>query len=222
MRLVMVEDAEELQTWNLCVRVCVASVEAASRDVEAAAEWAQLGQEIAARVRAPEGFRNRLQGYALGHAANVLRVSGKLKEADATLEEAKRLWHSGADPAAVLDPGRLLDLEASLRRDQRRLDEALARLDEAAAVGRCPERVLIKKGITLEKMGEYEQAVETLLRAEPLVERPTRRGARPVRSRGREGLYREAGKVRCPRPFREKAGRARRGDGGAQLGVAWF
>ena len=69
----------------------------------------------------------------------------------------------------MLDPGRLPDLEASLRRAQRRLPEALALLDEAAAVGRRPERALLKKGYTFEVMGEYEQAVETLLRAAPLV-----------------------------------------------------
>lgn len=60
-----------------------------------------------------------------------------------TFDQAKRLWQVGSDPGRVLDPGRLLDLEASLRRDQRRLDEALALLDEAATVSRFPGRVLI-------------------------------------------------------------------------------
>jgi transcriptional regulator with XRE-family HTH domain len=170
-RWVLVQGAEEFQTWALCERVCLASVHAASREVESAAAWARLAQEIAARVRGPEEFRNRLQGYALGHVANVLRVSGELREADATLEQAKRLWSSGSDPGGVLDPGRLLDLEASLRRAQRRLDEALALLDKAAAVGRQPERILVQKGFTLETMGEYERAAATLLQAKPLVER---------------------------------------------------
>jgi tetratricopeptide (TPR) repeat protein len=82
-----------------------------------------------------------------------------------------RAWREGADPAAILDPGRLLDLEASLRRAQRRFEEALALLDTAIALGRSPARVLIKKGFTLEVMGEYERAVEALLQAAPLVER---------------------------------------------------
>jgi tetratricopeptide (TPR) repeat protein len=62
-------------------------------------------------------------------------------------------------------------LEASLLKDQRHPEKALALLEEAAAVGRCPERALIIKGIILEKMGEYETAVETLLRADSLVDR---------------------------------------------------
>src|SRR6266436_1294674 len=101
----------------------------------------------------------------MGHGANLLRVLGDLKPAETSFAAAKRLWLSGSDPLGLLDPGRMLDLEASLRRDQRRFDEALERLDEAEAVGRSPERALIKKGFTLEVMGEYERAIETLLRA---------------------------------------------------------
>lgn len=71
----------------------------------------------------------------------------------------------------MLDPGRLPDLEASLRRGQRRFDEALVLLDEAFALGRSPARVLVKKGSTLEVMGEYERSIGTLLQAMPLVER---------------------------------------------------
>ncbi|MFL6259754.1 MAG: tetratricopeptide repeat protein, partial [Thermoanaerobaculia bacterium] len=70
----------------------------------------------------------------------------------------------------VLDPGRLLDLEASLRRGQRRFKEALAALDAALAIGRSPARLLIQKGFTLEAMGDYGRAVETLLQVAPQVE----------------------------------------------------
>ncbi len=168
-RLEVIEGAEKWWSWALCERVCDASEREASRKVERAAAWAHLARQIAERVQGPEAWRSRIRGYAAAHVANVLRVSGDLVLADATLEEAKRLWHAGSDPAGALDPGRLLDLEASLRRAQRRLPEALILLDEAAAVGRNPERALLKKGYTLEVMGEYEQAVETLLRAVPLV-----------------------------------------------------
>jgi tetratricopeptide (TPR) repeat protein len=168
-RLAVVEVAEECRSWALCERVCEASVREASRNVEQAAAWARLAQQIAERVPGSEEWRNRLRGYAAAHVANVLRVSGELGCSETTLMEAKRLWQAGSDLAAVLDPGRLLHVEGALRRAQRRLPEAVALLDEAATVGRNPERILLTKCYTLEVMGEYEGAVETLLRAAPLV-----------------------------------------------------
>jgi tetratricopeptide (TPR) repeat protein len=169
-RLAVVQVAETYQTWALCERICQESVTESSRDVESAAGLARLAQEIAERIVGPEGWRDRLRGLAGGHSANVLRVAGNLRPADAALEDAKRLWRAGSDPDSVLDPGRLLDLEASLRRDQRRFEEALAALDKAIEIGRSPARCLIKKGFTLEVMGDYERAVGTLLQAAPLVE----------------------------------------------------
>jgi tetratricopeptide (TPR) repeat protein len=159
------------QTWAMAERLCEESVTQASRDLERAAALARLAREVADRVPGPEGWRLRVRGFATAHAANALRVAGELKAADATMEEAKRLWHAGSDPDAVLDPGRLRDLEASLRRDQRRFEEAVILLDEALAVSRCSGRVFIKKGFTLEVMGEYERAVEALREAERLLEK---------------------------------------------------
>ncbi len=170
-RSAVIEVAEEFQAWALCERCCDASARENSRKLEDAAAWARLAQEIAMRVRGPEEWRVRLQGYAAAHAANVLRVVGELKAAEAELTEAKRLWESGSDPAGILDFGRMLSVEAALRRDQRRFDEALALLEEAVAVGRQPELALIQKGFTLEVLGDYEGAVEALLQAAPRLDR---------------------------------------------------
>ncbi len=170
-RSAVVKLAEEFQAWALCERCCDASARENSRKLEDAAAWARLAREIAARVRGPEGWRARLQGYAAAHATNVLRVVGELKAAEAGLAEARRLWESGSDPAGILDSGRMLSVEAALRRDQRRFDEALALLDEAVAVGRQPELALIQKGFTLEVMGDYESSVEALLQAVPRLDR---------------------------------------------------
>jgi tetratricopeptide (TPR) repeat protein len=169
--LAMVRADSDFWNWALVERVCEESVVQASRKVERAASLARLAQEIAGPVRGPEFWRSRVQGFATAHAANALRVAGELRQADTLMERAKQLWQAGADPEEVLDPGRLLDLEASLRRGQRRFEDALALLEEALEVGRCPERYLIIKGFTLEVMGEYDRAVEALLTAEPLVER---------------------------------------------------
>jgi tetratricopeptide (TPR) repeat protein len=168
-RPAIVRIGKDYQRWAVCERVCDVSEREASRNVKRAAAWTRLAGQIADRVPGPEEWRDRVKGYAMAHSANILRVSGDLKAADAALAEAKRLWLAGSDPDKVLDPGRLLDLEASLRRAQRRLPEALDLLEEAAVVGHSPERALIKKGSTLEVMGEYEGAVEALMRAFPIV-----------------------------------------------------
>jgi tetratricopeptide (TPR) repeat protein/transcriptional regulator with XRE-family HTH domain len=164
---------EDHHSWALMERVCEASVEQASRDVQRAASLARVAQEIADRVQGPEIWQNAVRGYAAAHGSNALRVAGELKAARAGLEEAKRLWNAGSDPDRVLDPGRLLDLEASLCRDERQFEKALALLDEAYAISRCPARILIKKAFTREVMGEYGQAIEVLLQAEPLLDRST-------------------------------------------------
>ncbi len=170
-RVEVVRTSPEYQGWALCERICQESVTEASRNVERAAGLARLALEVAERIPGPEDWRSRVRGYAAAHVANAIRVAGDLNAADTALDEAKQLWQAGSDPASVLDPGRLFDLEASLRRDQRRFEEALAALDAAISVGRSPERVLIQKGFTLEVMAEYKRSVETLLQAAPLVER---------------------------------------------------
>jgi tetratricopeptide (TPR) repeat protein len=164
----LVSVGEEYRSWALVERLCEESVVQASRDLGRAAFLARLARLAARRVPGPKGWVRRVRAFAVAHTANVLRVAGRLKAADALFQRANRLWAAGSDPDGVLDPGRLFDLEASLRRDQRRFEEALSLLERARNVGRSPGRVLIKKGFTLEVMGEFERAIETLLEAEAL------------------------------------------------------
>jgi tetratricopeptide (TPR) repeat protein len=170
-QIAVVRSHEGFWSWALMEKVCEESENQASRDLDRAASLARLAQEIADRVQGPEGWCNRIRGYAAAHPANILRVAGEIKAARAAFDPAKQLWLAGSDPEGVLDPGRLLDLEASLLRDERRFEEAVARLDEALPLSRCPARILVKKGSTLEVMGDYEQAIETLLQAGPWIDR---------------------------------------------------
>jgi tetratricopeptide (TPR) repeat protein len=169
-RLAAVRTSERCQTWYLCERVCEETELQLAREVAPAAALARLAREIADRVRGPEGWCRRVQGLAAAAGPNVLRVAGELEAARAGLAEAKSLWESGSDPYGVLDPGRLLDLEASLCRDERRFDKALSLLEEALPISHHPGRVLIKRGFTYEVMGEYGRAVETLLQAFPRID----------------------------------------------------
>jgi transcriptional regulator with XRE-family HTH domain len=92
--LLLVEEAEEYQSWALCERVA-----AASRDEEnpaQALELARLAVEIADRVPGEEPWRQRVQGYALAHLSRAQRANGDPAEAEKTLACAKQLWEAGA------------------------------------------------------------------------------------------------------------------------------
>ncbi|HSG41307.1 MAG TPA: hypothetical protein VLE27_16825, partial [Thermoanaerobaculia bacterium] len=104
------------------------------------------------------------------------------RSAEEAFEAAAGLWEKGAcEIGDALGFGPLiLDLKASLRRDQRRFDEALLLLDQAtlawlhgpeeARDAHLAGRALIKKAYTFDQMGEPERALETLREAAPLVD----------------------------------------------------
>jgi tetratricopeptide (TPR) repeat protein len=173
-RLALVRDVSEFQDWALAVALCDESVAAAPDSAAEALALAQLAVEVARRVPGDAGWRSRVEGRAAAHLANAWRVAGKLPAADAELARALRLWETGAasDPG-LLDPVRMLDLEASLRKAQRRLPEALDLLDRALVTRPTPEvegRLLIKKACVLEKLERYQEALVVLERAAPLAD----------------------------------------------------
>jgi transcriptional regulator with XRE-family HTH domain len=173
-RLALIREVPDFQDWALCILLCDESAAAAPDSAAEARTLAELAIEIARRVPGTPGWRSRVEGRAGAHLANALRVGGQIREADDELARALVLWEAGtASDTGLLDPVRMLDLEASLRKDQRRLGEALALLDRALATQPATEiegRLLISKGCVLEKLERYEEAIEALRRAAPLVE----------------------------------------------------
>ena len=173
-RLALVREVAEFQDWALAVALCDESVAAAPDSADEALALAELAVEVARRVPGDAGWRSRVEGRAGAHLANAWRVAGKLPVADTEFARALRLWEAGAasDPG-LLDPVRMLDLEASLRKDQRRLPQALDLLDRALTARPAPEvegRLLIKKACVLEKLERYQEAIEALERAAPLAD----------------------------------------------------
>jgi tetratricopeptide (TPR) repeat protein len=157
------------QSWALAEACAERSLNEATKNVDSAMAWAELGVFVAERVEpAPLGLCVR--GYCLGHVANVRRVLGTLCASERELAIANELWERGEDPDRILDPGRLLELEASLRKIQRRPGLALKLLDKAEPLTRNRAHVALQRGLTLEVLGEHEAAVEVLLEAGPLVE----------------------------------------------------
>jgi transcriptional regulator with XRE-family HTH domain len=174
-RRALVADFPEFRSLALASRVCAASLRAAPHDAREALELAELALSIAERALGEEGLRSRAQAYCWAHVGNARRVGNDHEGAEEAFSRAWSLWNAGAEADSDLFPEwQLLSLEASLRRGQRRLSEALALLSRArAACGgdqKALVRILIKKEHVLEVKGDIECALAVLMEATPLVE----------------------------------------------------
>jgi transcriptional regulator with XRE-family HTH domain len=172
-RRFLVKTCPELQTWAVAERLCHQSADAASVTAEGALELAKLACKVAELARCEEPFCSHLQGYTLAFLANARRVSTDLRGAKGDFARALKLWQAGAAAKpGLLAEWRILDLEASLRRDDRQFAEA-QNLHERARAAAPPEaagRILLKKSTTFVQMGEAERAIDTLREAAPLVD----------------------------------------------------
>jgi tetratricopeptide (TPR) repeat protein len=168
-----IREAEDYQSWALVEWLCDASVRAAADKPARAVELAELALFIVPLVPGPDCRRHRLEGYATFFLANALRVRNDLDEADAAVQRGWASWRAGADDDFLpLEEGRLFDLEASLRRAQRRFDEALALLERALEVSSEENkgRILLKKSATYEQKGDIKASIEALRQARPHIE----------------------------------------------------
>jgi len=165
-RELVVTTAPDYHTSAFCERLCEESARAASDKAAKAVELAGLARRVAERVPGSEASRARVQSYAWAFTGNARRVQGDLPGADEAFSISARLWPE-EEPADVspLDRSRMLDLEASLRQNQGRFDDAVGLLDRALAAGSHGEarsRILVQKAAGLEMMGEHQAAVEAL------------------------------------------------------------
>ena len=103
-----------------------------------------------------------LQARAWAWLGNVLRILSDFRSAEQAFENAhKHLAQSWRDP---LDEALLLELQGTLRRAQRRFEEALDLLDGAIALYRetgephLQGRILITRGLTLQYSGDLAGA----------------------------------------------------------------
>jgi transcriptional regulator with XRE-family HTH domain len=164
-RRALVDRKPEYQTWAFCERLCAESERAAAADAGRAVDLANLALRVAGLMSGEEEWRARVQGYAWAHVGNARRVASDLPGAEIAFDRARRLWQAGADSDSILlDEGLVFDMEASLRRDQRRFPEALELQERALAVTPSGRSVyiLLNLAFTLEQMGEHPRAVEAL------------------------------------------------------------
>ena len=112
--------------------LCAESERVAADQPSEALHLADLALRIAKRVEGGEPWRSRLSGYVLAFKGNALRVAGHLDRATEAFLLGWELWKAGANAgSSPLPEWRMLLLEASLRREERRFQEALKLLARA-------------------------------------------------------------------------------------------
>jgi tetratricopeptide (TPR) repeat protein len=114
-----------------------------------------------------------LKAEAAAVHANSLRVAGRPLDAEAAFRDAGRWLARGAGEPLLA--ARIDDLRASLAKDQQRFDQARELLDRAVAGYRRARldgwvgRALVKLGSVLQFEGRYEEALQVLREASPLL-----------------------------------------------------
>jgi transcriptional regulator with XRE-family HTH domain len=152
---------------------CAESRRTAAHDARQALALARLARQVAELAPGAAAWRSGLQSKAWAFEANALRAAAELRAADAALAASWKLRQlAGSAAEAIFPEWRLLDLEASLRREQRRFARALELHDRAlgAAPGEACGRILLNKASTLEQAGQVATALAVLAEAAPLLE----------------------------------------------------
>lgn len=172
-RRLLVEKVAKYRNWALSELLCEESIKAAGDSADRALELASLALRVAELSPGEEAWRQRVQGYAWAHVGNARRVKGDLPSADEAFGRFQKLWSAGSiGDSGLLEESRVLDLEASLRRDQSRFGESLRLLDLALAAdsGSLREHLLVNKANALLALGSFEAAIGVLRQATFLVE----------------------------------------------------
>jgi transcriptional regulator with XRE-family HTH domain len=165
----------QYQTWAFCLWLSDESERKAAHHAGEARDLAELARLVARHLRhaKPEDrFFTRLAGRAEAALANALRVQGDHDAAESSFARAEELWKAGDDEAGLLSEAHLYHLEASLRRAQRRFEEALRLHALALESARVEEHgtILLNLSATREQMCDYEGSLAALEQAAPLID----------------------------------------------------
>lgn len=166
-----VEADEELHAWGLCQLVLQKSREATFSDPIRAVELANLALRIVRHLG--QGYDSNwvmdLRARCFAHLGNARRVLGELRSAeDAFVKAEGCLARSTSGNVEVR--AEVFDLKSSLRRAQRRFDEALALIDRALSLYRETSEAhgvaksLLKRAKILEENGALAEAIDLLQR----------------------------------------------------------
>lgn len=168
-RRLLLENATRFRSWSLAELLFDRSREEAFEDPAQAESLARLGLEV---VRHLEEAGHEpplvadLEARGLAGLANALRMRSDLQAAEETLDQAEAVLARGSgDP---IEAARVLELKASLRKDQLRFDEALQILERAIRKYRSVNeshraaRATLTQAEVLRKSGAPADAIQLL------------------------------------------------------------
>ena len=167
-----VEEREDLHAWGLCQLLLQKSREATFSDPAGSVELANLALRVVRHLGKAydPNWVTDLRARCFAHLGNARRVLGELRSAeDAFVKAEDCLARSTSGNVEVR--AEILDLKSSLRRAQRRLDEALDLVDRALSLYREAgqehgiAKSLLKRAKILEESGDLGGAIDLLRRA---------------------------------------------------------
>ncbi|HZF07511.1 MAG TPA: tetratricopeptide repeat protein [Thermoanaerobaculia bacterium] len=177
------------QTWCLGEQLIDQCHRELYADRSAAEEMASLALTVADELDPAwygSGLINDLKARAWAALGEARRAGADLRGAEEAFTEAESRLGEGSGDA--LEEAQVLELQAALRRDQRRIPEALRRLDEAVEIYRqygdfhLVGRAFVQKGKALAASADPAEAIHWLQKGiallDPLRERRLELSAR--------------------------------------------
>jgi tetratricopeptide (TPR) repeat protein len=168
-QLSLIADDPSFQTWALCQFLLRQSVEARFDNPGAAVNFAELAVNIALNLgdAYDPNWVLDLRARAYAYLGSARRVLGEFRSSETAFRRAEALALRSMTGNSLVW-AEILDLKSSLRREQRRVSEAIELLDQAVSVYRENHEshglaaALVKKAKILEESGDLSGAIDLL------------------------------------------------------------
>jgi tetratricopeptide (TPR) repeat protein len=174
----LLSNSQRFRDRMLCERLIEESHEAGFEEPCLAIDLARHAASLADRLTVEEcggqELHDGLRARAWAQLANAFRVNADLVSAEENAAVAEALLSDGR--LTLLDRARVLALVATLRRDQKRLAEALQLFDRTATIYRklgqwgLLGRTLLQKGLVFAEVGDIESEMKLLRQALDLID----------------------------------------------------
>jgi tetratricopeptide (TPR) repeat protein len=182
-QLSLVADDETFQTWGLCQLLLRESLDAASEDACRAVNFAELGVKVSQSLgdAYDPNWVLDLRARASAYLGNAQRVLGELRSAETAFREAEGLLTKSTTGNELIE-AEVIHLKSSLRRAQRRLEDAMSLVERALTLYREHDDsqgmgvALVSKAKILEESGRLTEAVTALRQAVAIADPHSRLG----------------------------------------------